>query len=490
MADKIPKLSGMIGKGRRRSSSLQIDQMLLQSRHRIKYAYDHDARHSSFGMSNAYCPWSLCTEDATKSHAHLHHPGRESCEWDRCDKIEFHLHKYKPPPLDPPEYVDPTERYKSVENAMKDVMGIQREEESLVKNIYVQLDRERKAEEAEKERKARRIEDAERAGEAAKREFEEATAARRARRAEDHRRKEIDEALERNRIQRRTARARMTLEAESENEIERTFAQAGVSPTLTQVMMDAQLGVFHQQPTRDEVIESNLTATGSGTEQRNPVSLGKRKRADSGVSQTSSLTDFDAAELDSLIQEETPWNAIIVTSDVTMPDGNSNPQSWTSDLTSYNRDELDAIFAGAEVVVQEPRPLPYDLFSLTPPGSPQEPSSSDADPEVVAGPSSDHHNTPPTSADDDAEPLNAFNLGHIPPPPPRPPRLSEREAAEKAVMEEQLARRRQIQWVLKDPQYLRKQVRKWEEINIYEDPEDGRDGEGGGGPDGRSPSVG
>ena len=129
------------------------------------------------------------------------------------------------------------------------------------------------------------------------REFEEATAARRAKRAEDRKRaQEAEEALERKRVQRRAARAHLALEMDTGNELERHFDLLDDSPTETQSMRDAQLGVFHSSRRAEQFGQAEDSAEEAANLGPGAVAIGKRKRADSPISRVSSLTGLDVGE--------------------------------------------------------------------------------------------------------------------------------------------------------------------------------------------------
>ena len=141
-----------------------IDSLLWQNRYHIKDAYEGDTRHGNFGLFTPSCLWDACTTDATKPHTHLHRAHTGSCEWRHCEKSEAHIHKYKPPPPISHEDKDPAARYDRVRHVLKWVLGSRYEEQPLAENVFLQLENERKTEEAEKERKAKRLADAEKAG--------------------------------------------------------------------------------------------------------------------------------------------------------------------------------------------------------------------------------------------------------------------------------------------------------------------------------------
>ncbi|KAL8790156.1 MAG: hypothetical protein Q9195_006483 [Heterodermia aff. obscurata] len=430
-------------------NSQDIRQKMWHNRHRIKDAYLRDQRYDHIGKSLAYCPWNVCLMDETKTHAHLHRTG-STCEWTGCDKTEVHLHKYKPPPLGPPEDIDFTGRYERVKDIMKEILGEQYQEEPLTKNIFLELEDERKAEEAEKERKAKRLADAERAGDEAKREFEQAAAERRARRVDDRKKaREIDQALERKRLERRAAKAQLLFEADTGNELERTgtYPDSNVQPQVSHLHRPQNQIIGSD----DSVVEANATPR-------------KRKRVDSPISQGSSSpnaspTDPKAAKSNKLIDDE------------------GYPDSEASDVTLYTLDQLDAILEGAEIVRHDPNSLPFhtlEVAELAPDMViEQELLSNYSDAQVTSRPFMGHSDTAPTSADDEIQPQNGSFLGSMQPL-PSPPRQTEL-SKEETDMEEQLARRRQIQWVLKDRKYPKSQREKWAAIHIYEDSEDSID---------------
>lgn len=237
-------------------NSLEIGQKLWRNRNRIKDAYLRDQRYDSIGKSLAYCPWNVCLMDETKTHTHLHRTG--PCEWTFCNRTQVHIHKFTPPPAWTDD-LDPTGRYERVKDIMKEILGEQYQEEPLAKNIYLKLEDERKAEEAAKERKATRLADAVRAGDEAKRVFERAAAERRARRADDRKKaREVDQALERKMLERRAAKAQLLLEAETGNELERTFRYPNCSSRPSQVTADVQPQVSHPHSPQNQGVE-NMT---------------------------------------------------------------------------------------------------------------------------------------------------------------------------------------------------------------------------------------
>lgn len=617
-----------------------VDSLLWQNRYQIKDAYEGDTRHGILGLSTPSCPWNVCTLDGTKPHTHLHRADTGSCEWHRCEKQEAHIHKYKPPPPISLEDKDPAARYDRVKHVLKGILGSWYEEQPLAENVFLRLENERKAEEAEEERKAKRLADAERAGDEAAREFEEATAAKRAKRAEDTKRaKKVEEALERRRVQRRAARAQLALEMDTGNELQRHFDLVDDSPTETQTMRDAQLGVIHSARRGEHCVQAEDSAEGAANKATSATAIGKRKRADSPissaysltdleavegpsavalgkrkragsaassnssltdlddggldmiieqesllggedarsdtpirnaphspqsrrsapdtssrkrkrasssnsttssltdfdaadldmmieretvsdgkgwdlaaakpnagrvlrprasdatvpnmkrqrvekpVSNTSSLTDLDVADLDKLIEQEAPSDANSTASDLATSEGRSSPQSGTSELTSYNLEELDALLSGAEVIVQDPSSPPFLSPWSTPPQTPsndldlensfdRELRSSIADGEAVVSPYIGGSSSPPMIFDGEAPSAIPVIQGLMPPPPVPRQTLNEAEAEADTEMEEQLARRRQIQWVLQDRNFEIAERNKWANINIFEEPDD------------------
>ncbi|KAG7001515.1 hypothetical protein G7Y79_00031g066300 [Physcia stellaris] len=590
-----------------------IDSLLWQNRYQIKDAYEGSTRHGSFGiygLSTPSCPWNVCTTDATKQHTHLHRTDTGNCEWNRCEKQEAHIHKYKPPPPFSLEDKDPAARYDRVKHVLKEILGSRYEEQPLVENVFLRLEGEREEEEAERERKAKRLADAERAGDEAAREFEEARVERKAKRVEETTRaKKVGEALERRRIQRRTARAHLALEMDTGNELERHFDLVDDSSSETQSMRNAQLGVFQSARGRGQFVQAEDPAEETGDKVPSAVALGKRrrgysaastnssltdldandpamiieqenrlgsegagldtpslgashfpqsrisghdtstkkrKRADSSNSTTSSLTDFDAAELDMIIEQatvssgkgwhpspakskaghalrprasdatipktkrqrveksvsdtsslteldaadldqlmehEAPPDANSTVSDSATSEGRSSPQSWTSELTSYNLEELDALLGGAEVVVQDPNSPPFLSPWSTPPQTPsndldlenvfdRELRSSIADCEAVVSPYIGGSSSPPMASDGEESSAIPVNQSLMPLQPVPRQTLNEAETEADTEMEEQLARRRQIQWVMKDQQFRMADRNIWANINIYEDPND------------------
>ena len=120
------------------------------------------------------------------------------------------------------------------------------------------------------------------------------------------------------------------------------------------------------------------------------------------------------------------------------------------------------IYLGAEIVRHEPNSLPIHTQEV-PELAPdivfdQEPVSNDSDTPVATGFSVGHSRTSITSADEEIQPPNGSFLGSMPPL-PSPPRQTE-PSEEEAEIEEQLARRRQIQWVLKNPKYKKSERKK------------------------------
>ena len=454
MSDKLPTLPEITGiQLEGLPNSIEIGQKIWYNRTRIKDAYLRDRRYDNMGRSLAYCPWEVCLMDDTKTHAHLHRHAGSTCEWTGCDRTEVHIHKFKPLPSDPPEDVDPTGRYERVKDIMKEILGEQYQDEPLAKNIYLKLEDERLAEEAEKERQATFLANAERAGDEAMREFDQAAAERRARRADDRKKaREAEQALEQKRLARRAAKAQLLLEAETGNELERTF-HAALRPS--------------------QIIENDSSVIEAD------ASLGKRKRkrANSLLSQessspTSSLTDSNAVKVNQVVKEEPSPNTQRASTESSTLEVDSDTE--TSELTLYTTDQLDAIIGGAEVVRHEPNSLPIRTQEF-PELAPnlvigQEPVSNDISTQIATGVSTGHSGTPQTSTAEEIQPRNRIILGPMPPSlsPPRKTELSSEE-------EEMLARRRQIQWVLKDPRYNKSQRDWWGGINIYEDTEDSID---------------
>ena len=451
MAGKSPTLAEMTGlQLEGLPNSLEIGQKIWHNRDRIKDAYIRDRRYDRIGNSLAYCPWDVCSMDDTKAHAHLHNDAGNSCEWLGCVRKEVHVHKFKPPPSDPAEEVDPTGRYERVKDVMKEILGEQYQEEPLAKNIYLKLEEERIAEEVEKEQKATRLADAERAGDEAKREFEQAAAVRRARRADDRKiAKEAEQDSERKMLERKAARAQLILEAETGNELERTFTKRDLS----------------SGPSNNKaVVEGDTT-------------LGKRKRVNNdSLSQVSSSPESSPPEPlvangNKLIDEEALPDTKKQSASIMSSTLEAESDSATSDLTLYSRDQLDAIMEHAEIVRHDPASLPIRTREI-PDLEPDivfdnEPVSKDSETQLTTGFSAGHSDSLPTSADEGIQPQNGCVLGSMPPPLPSP---FEMELADEDIeMEEQLARRRQIQWVLKIPKYKKAQQKAWAEIKIYED---------------------
>lgn len=317
-----------------------IDSLLYQNRYQIQDAYEGSTHHTAFGPSTPSCPWNVCIKDASKPHTHLHRAGTGNCSWHRCEKSEAHIHKYKPPPPLSLEQQDKDKdlagRYNRVQHAVKSILGsdyTEEEPEPAIQNVFLRLENERKAEEAEKERKAKRLADAERAGDEAKRAFEDASAARRAKRGEDRKRAlEIENVEERKRLKRRAARGLLAMELETGNEVEGTFDLRDINPTKAQAMRDAQLGIFDSSRLGEQAIQGGNEDEEAGDEGPSAIAVGKRKRADSPISNassqsgldagkgpsavalgkrkrvassTSSLTNLDAGDLDMIIEQET-----------------------------------------------------------------------------------------------------------------------------------------------------------------------------------------
>ena len=126
---------------------------------------------------------------------------------------------------------------------------------------------------------------------------------------------------------------------------------------------------------------------------------------------------------------------------------------------SYTNSE---IYLGAEIVRHEPDSLPtytQEGPELVPDiVFDQEPVSNDSGTQVATGFSVGHSRTSITSADEEIQPQNGSFLGSMPPL-PSPPRQTE-PSEEETEIEEQLARRRQIQWVLKNPKYKKSERKK------------------------------
>ena len=449
-------------------NSLEIGQKLWQNRNRIRDAYLRDQRYDYIGKSLAYCPWNVCLIDENKTHAHLHR-GAGPCEWTGCNRTKVHIHKFKPPPpSNPMQDIDPTGRYERVKDILKELLGEQYQEEPLAKNIYLKLEDERKAEEAESERKMTRLVDAERAGDEAKREFEQAAAERRARRADDRQKaRQVDESLERERFERRAAKAKLILEAETGNELERTFTYPDFSSRPTPSTADVQPQASHAHRPQNQMIENDDSIVEAD------AILGKRKRVNSPLSQVpsspySSPTDPKVTEAAELIDEEAPSNTGNSRTRSSVLEADSDPE--TSDLTVYTLDQLDAILDGAEIIRHHPNSLPLYAQEVTEPAPDivieREHVSNDRDAQITTAISA-------TSADEEIQLQNSYFVGSIPlvPSPLRQTELSEEETE----MEEQLARRKQIQWVLKSPKYKEGERKKWEAIKIYEDTEDSID---------------
>ena len=324
MSDESPTLAQMTGiqlEGLLKSQD--FGRKIWLSRNRIRDAYLRGQRYDNIGNSLAYCPWNVCMIGETKTHAHLHRAG-STCEWTGCDKKEVHLHKFKPPPSDPPEDVEPTGRYERVNDIMKEILAEQYQEQLAI-NIYLKLEEERIAEEAEKERETARVVDAERARDAAKREFEQAIAERRAHRADDMKKaKEVDQNLERQKLERKAARAQLLLEVDTGNELEETSAYPNISSGPSQIL-------------------GNDTVVGGA------ASSGKRKRDNNPLSQgssspSSSPTDSYTAKAEKLADEEAPINTENASAKSSALEVDSDPE--TSDLTLFTPDQLDAILNG------------------------------------------------------------------------------------------------------------------------------------------------
>ena len=216
------------------------------------------------------------------------------------------------------------------------------------------------------------------------------------------------------------------------------------------------------------------------------VSRKKRQRIEKPASDTSSLTDLDAADLDKLIEQEAPSDTDSMDSHPGTVEGESSPRSVTSELTSYNLEELDALLGGAEVIVQDPNSPPQLSPWSSPPQTPsndldlenlydQELRSSVADGEAVASPYIGGSSSPPMSLDGEGPPATPYIQDSMPAPHVLRQRLDEADAEVDPDMEEQLARRRQIQWVLKNPRYKIAERNNWANIKIFEDPDDALD---------------
>ena len=464
MSGNLPTLAEMTGiQVQGLPNSLEINQKIWANRDRIRAAYIRDQRYDSIGKSLAYCPWSLCLMDETQTHTHLHRAG-SACEWAGCDREEDHVHEFKPLPSVPPEDNDPTGRYERVIDIVKEIFGDQYQEEPLARNIYLKLEDERRAEEAEKEQKAARLADAVRAGDEAEQEFEQAAAERRAQRAADRNKaREVDQASERKRLERRAARAQMMLEDEIGNELERTSTYSNLGSITSQNAADVQPQVSRPHPPQNQIMDDNSIVETDAT-------LGKRKRTHSTPSQDSSspnpsATGSKAAKGNKLGDEEAPSSP--TNAGTRSPALEVDSDLETSDLTLYTIDQLDAILEGAEIVRHDPKSLPIytrEFVELTPD------IIIDQEPVSNVSESRRDSDTPPTSADEGIQTQNRSFLGSMP---PQPPPLPQTELSEEETdMEEQLARRRQIQWVVKDPRYKKSQRETWAMINIYEDTED------------------
>ena len=426
----------------------EAGQQLWENRYRIKDAYDSN-------LQNEYCQWRQCILDVTKAHMHLHREDTILCEWDGCPRTGTHLHKYKPTGTEMKQ-VGPYER---VRDAIKEILGVEYEDGPLAKTICDELEEERMVEQAETGRKARRLEKAEIAGQKAAREFEQAATARRAKRTENRKKaREVERAAEDQRLKRRSARLKMRAEMETANELDGTFDPMD-DDSLVRIH-NSQLQLV--RPSHRIGKATSVTRKGGHPQPSN--SLGKRKRADSDASQTSSLTERDAAELDKLIQEETPPTDRSTTENEASIETCNSPQSETSDLTEYDHEELDAILEGVEVVVQEPDSFAHDIPKLASPSTPRM--------------------APPRPHTETRTPTKAFSqlflkavAFHTPKSdrelmPPPPPRISAEEAARREAIEEQEARRTQIASVMEDGTHARKDGIRWKQIAIYEDPED------------------
>ena len=403
--------------------------------------------------------------DETQTHTHLHRAGG-ACEWAGCDREEDHMHEFKPLPSVPPEDNDPTGRYERVIDIVKEIFGDQYQEEPLARNIYLKLEDERRAEEAEKEQKAARLAEAVRAGDEAEQEFEQAAAERRAQRAADRNKaREVDQASERKRLERRAARAQMMLEDETGNELERASTYSNLGSMTSQIAADVQPQVSRPHPPQNQIIDNDNSVV------ETDATLGKRKRTYSTPSQGSSspnpsATGSKAAKGNKFGDEEAPSSP--TNAGTRSPALEADSDLETTDLTLYTIGQLDAILEGAEIVRHDPNTLPMytrAVVELTP--------DIIIDQEPVFNVSDARLTTSPTSADEGIQTQTRSFLGSMP---PQPPPLPQTELSEEETdMEEQLARRRQIQWVVKDPKYKKSQRERWAMINIYEDTEDSID---------------
>ena len=346
--------------------------------------------------------------------------------------MNVHLHKFKP--LTPRS--TGIGLYDRVKFVIQDIIERQHVDEALVNNIFAQLEGEKIADEAEQEKKASRLREAEKAGEEAAKRYKDAMAAKKQRKADYKIREQKAQEAKRRRV---AGRKSMREELESGNEVERHFADMEAGPILALQMRDD----------RNQPQEGPPNIDGPGTSGLSLVAPEKRKSVNSHASSTSSLSDFSLSESNKPTQQESA----------------PSPESQTSALTAYTAEEIDAILSGAEVIEEfkslslEPSPqLTPQIPSLAPDIVVDEDPTSDD--EAIAGQSS----TPPTSTDD-------FTTAMPPPPPPRrQTRLTRAERAEQAEERERLARRQQIRGVVNDEEILWKRRQRWD-FEIWEDEE-------------------
>lgn len=338
----------------------------------------------------------------------------------------------------------PFDRVKLV---VEDVLEPHHLNDALLNNIFELCEEEKAKHDADKDAKAKRIADAEKAGEEAARKYVEAEAARKAAKAEEMRKTGEAREAKRRRI---AGRAAMTQELVSHNELERHVTEMETTPTLTQEMRDAQLEVYHQPRVRSQLVEDDSSSTDVDSRIPTTAAWGKRKRAEVSVPSSPSLSEADIADPDDLFEPEVACSPKGKVGDTVTPElpemtdeeFGGSAQSQSSTLTAYTRDELDAILEGAEVI-EEPR------------------SSSAA--HITS--SSDPAGTTPAFAD---EPVR-HNYGWTTMPPPPPPKLTPAQRAEREVNRETIARAQQIAAVLEDDTILQRKKRRWI-FDIYEDP--------------------
>ena len=432
-------------------SAVYLNRVMCQHQPRIFAAYNGDTFWDVFDTAPTYsCHWSGCAKDKAESHGHLHH-GVDSaiCQWNKCTRRDVHVHKYKPPVDGQSWEADRMTPFDRVKFVVQDILEPQYVTEWLLNNIFNQLGEDRAKRDADNKIKAKRLADAEEAGEEAARRYEERAATRRAAKAKERRKaEEVLDAKKR----RSSGRESMRQEFESGNELERHFTESEptTSPTITQEMRDAQLGVFSRNT--DQLTADEPSSTDAEARVPSAVALGKRKRVE-GSMPSPSLSDADFVSPDDIFEPEavpsperqTDSTALPEIPEMTDEELWGSPQSNSSTFTSYSRDELDAILSGAEVIEE---PSPRSAAHNT--------SSSQ---EVPAS-------TPPTSTDEEVR----RNYGLTTMPPPAAPKLTPAQREERADHRDMVARAGQIAAVMEDEALSQRKKHRWN-FKIYEDPD-------------------